>query len=99
VVGGGSVGGVVPTYVHGSGGVPEIRVRCIRRLGRCARRRVRRRRSRAVGGVAPTYGSLSGVRARSGGARRRGSVDAELLELVAQGAEGDAQGGGGLGLV
>src|SRR5690606_3557355 len=28
-----------------------------------------------------------------------GSVDAELLELVAQGAEGDAQGGGGLGLV
>src|SRR3546814_6608072 len=30
---------------------------------------------------------------------RRGSVDAELFELVAQGAEGDAQGGGGLGLV
>src|SRR3546814_8241363 len=32
-------------------------------------------------------------------ARRPASVDAELLELVAQGAEGDAQGGGGLGLV
>src|SRR3546814_2331577 len=30
---------------------------------------------------------------------RRGSVDAELFELVAQGAEGDAQGGGGLGFV
>src|SRR3546814_6162856 len=30
---------------------------------------------------------------------RRASVDAELLELVAQGAEGDAEGGGGLGLV
>src|SRR3546814_6965718 len=30
---------------------------------------------------------------------RRGSVDAELFELVAQGAEGDDQGGGGLGFV
>src|SRR5690606_12737539 len=29
----------------------------------------------------------------------RGSVDPELLELVAQGAEGDAQGRGGAGLV
>src|SRR5690606_13714710 len=44
-------------------------------------------------------GLARGVPGRAWPRGAAGSVDAELLELVAQGAEGDAQRGGGLGLV
>src|SRR5690606_32364928 len=54
-------------------------------------------RSRGGGGGADT--GLRPSRRASALLQVAGSVDAELLELVAQGAEGDAERGRGLGLV